>query len=381
MRFNNTVLIKSLLFTLLFCNGCNPFYVTRAAYEEIKILNRRESISEIIKKKSLPPDQLAKLELILSAREYAIQIGLKPKDTFTQYAEITNTPLVWIVSASEADSFTPYTWWFPIVGSVPYKGYFSKNDALDLAAKLRSDGYETYIRGADAFSTLGWFNDPVLSSILKGDDAQIVSTVIHEIVHTTLWFPNLVTLNESMAHFIGLKESINFFDIQLLNCKNCSEEKLSHLKQAKKMAETRFSHNLIISEVVMDLYENLNKLYKSSLSKEEKLKQRQDLFSVESNSLRDKMPNLRILNKINNAEIMHLKLYLTNLIGFKRLYDYSDQNIVTFLQKVENLLKKARKSSSAESLEDRFFKELSDLVRTTPLRPDAPDLKICKNAL
>src|SRR5690606_33281988 len=98
-----------------------------------------------------------------------------------------------------------------IVGSVPYKGFFEKEDAEHAAQKLELAGFETWVRGTDAFSTLGWFDDPVLSTTLSNSIPSIVDTVIHESVHSTVWIKGRVDFNESLANFIGGQGAYQFF--------------------------------------------------------------------------------------------------------------------------------------------------------------------------
>jgi len=105
----------------------------------------------------------------------------------------------------------PHTWWFPVVGRVPYKGYFSERDALRAAESLAADGWDTYVRPTAAFSTLGWFNDPLLSSVLRADDVDVVETVLHELSHQHLFVPGHVGFNESFATFVGRVAAARFF--------------------------------------------------------------------------------------------------------------------------------------------------------------------------
>jgi len=143
-------------------SGCSPFYVIRAAYEEGKILMNRKEIAEAIAAPDTSPDERNKLELVLEAREFAIGMGLTPGESFTKFTHVDRDTLAWVVLGSKPDSFTLYTWWFPIVGRVPYKGFFEKASADAAAAALERRGYESWVRGTEAISTLGWFNDPVL---------------------------------------------------------------------------------------------------------------------------------------------------------------------------------------------------------------------------
>src|SRR5690606_16686498 len=142
-------------------------YFAQAAIQESKILLRREPIAEVLEQPEISAQEQRKLKIVLAARDYAEAIGLKPGDSFTQYTRLEQDTLAWVVMGSRKDAFELYTWWFPFVGSVPYKGYFSQAGAEREARRLERLGYETWVRGTDAISTLGWFNDPLLSTTLQ----------------------------------------------------------------------------------------------------------------------------------------------------------------------------------------------------------------------
>jgi predicted aminopeptidase len=187
-------------------------YLSRGAWEEAKILSRRQPISEIVADPRTPKDARAKLEVVLAARKYAKDsIKLKTKDSFTTYSRLDHDTLVLVLSAAYRDTLKPYTWWFPIVGRVPYKGYFdfaaARRDAKDLAA----DGFDVYVRPSDAFSTLGFFNDPLLNTTLRGDSLDLANTVIHELTHNTFYASGQAPFNESFAMFVGARGAAAFF--------------------------------------------------------------------------------------------------------------------------------------------------------------------------
>src|SRR2546423_3493564 len=136
-------------------------YRSRGAWEEAKILSRRQPISEIVADPRTPKDVREKLRVVLAARAYAKDsLRLRTKDSFTTYSRLDHDTLVLVVSAAYRDTLKPYTWWFPIVGRVPYKGYFDFAAAKKDAQNLAADGFDVYVRPSDAFSTLGFFNDP-----------------------------------------------------------------------------------------------------------------------------------------------------------------------------------------------------------------------------
>jgi len=187
-------------------------YLGRGAWEEAKILSRRRQISDILSDKSVDSVTRKKLAIVSAARIYARDvIGLKTKDSFTAYSRLDHDTLVLVLSAAYRDRLQPYTWWFPVVGRVPYKGYFDFAAARRDAEGLEQEGYDTYVRPSDAFSTLGFFNDPLLSTTLRRDTLDLANTVIHEVTHNTFYAPGQVAFNESFASFVGARGAAAFF--------------------------------------------------------------------------------------------------------------------------------------------------------------------------
>jgi len=137
-------------------------------------------------------------------RRFAMEeLGLKASKNYTRYVEIDRDYLAAIVSACAADSFTRHEWRFPVVGTVPYKGFFNPKDAQKEAAKLKSEGLDVWIRPVDAFSTLGWFRDPLYSYMKDYTDYQLADLIIHELLHATVFVKGRVEFNEQLAEFVG----------------------------------------------------------------------------------------------------------------------------------------------------------------------------------
>ncbi|HWG54644.1 MAG TPA: aminopeptidase [Gemmatimonadaceae bacterium] len=187
-------------------------YLARAAWEEGGILARRRPIAALATSPGTDPHTRAKLQLVLAARAFAVDsVKLDARQSFTTYTALRSDTLVLVVSAAYRDRLKFHTWWFPIVGSVPYKGYFRPEDALAEARDLRQRGYDTLVRPAAAFSTLGWFNDPLLSSTLELDSVSLANTVIHELTHNTFYASGQAIFNESFANFVGSHGATWFF--------------------------------------------------------------------------------------------------------------------------------------------------------------------------
>lgn len=188
-------------------------YLARAAWEEGKILARRRPIAALLADSTgTDAAERRALQLVVDARRFALDsLRLRGGESFTTYSRLERDTLVLLLSAARRDTLAPYTWWFPVVGRFPYKGYFDHAQAVRTAASMRDAGYDTYVRPASAFSTLGWFNDPLLSTTLRLDSLDLAGTVIHELTHNTLFVRGQVTFNESFASFVGARGAIEFF--------------------------------------------------------------------------------------------------------------------------------------------------------------------------
>ena len=179
---------------------------------QLRLLRAREPIATVLQDPSTPADDRERLGLVLEARDFARGIGLDVGEQYTSYAPWPGDRRVTAVVAVRPGSLETEDFWFPIVGRVPYKSYFDRALADGEAQRLRADGLDVCLAVVPAYSTLGWLADPVTGPLLRAPAPDLVATVIHELVHVTVYVPDDADWNEGLATFVGQEGSVRFFE-------------------------------------------------------------------------------------------------------------------------------------------------------------------------
>lgn len=265
------ILALGVLALVASCAACSPAYVVKAGLAEMRILRARQPIHRVLNDSTADEATRAKLAWVLEARRFAGErLGIDVGDSYTMYTELESDTLALVLSAAYPDRLQAKTWWFPVVGRVPYKGFFDYDDAFGEQAELDAEGWDTYVRPTAAFSTLGWFNDPLLSSVLRGDDVEVVETVLHELSHQHLFVPGHVGFNESFATFVGRVAAIEFF---------CTREGGGPDSVRCRRAQARWRDYQRFSVFIDDLVDELESIYDNpSYIAAAKLERRQGVF-------------------------------------------------------------------------------------------------------
>ena len=195
------------LILALIAGGCvETRYVVQAGLGQLDLWSRARSIQDVLADKGTDARTRYLLELSVRARVFAGERGLASHGNYRTYVDLERSQVVWFLAASRPLELSPVTWNFPIVGSFPYLGWFSETEARKIAGRLRADGYDVFMRRVHAYSTGGYFRDPVLSTMLLGEDTahlSLVNTLIHELVHANVFIADQSIFNESIASFIG----------------------------------------------------------------------------------------------------------------------------------------------------------------------------------
>ena len=262
--------------------GCSPVYVVRAGWAEAKILHARRPIPEVILAPGTDERTRGKLTLAREAREFAMNgLGLDVGDSYTTYTELDRDTLAMVLSAAYPDRLAPRTWWFPVVGRVPYRGFFDLDDALDEQRKLEAKGFDTFLRPTAAFSTLGWFSDPLLSTIVQYDEVELVTTILHELSHNHLFVPGQVRFNESFANWVGRTGAMEFF---------CTRPGGGQDTVWCNRARDRWHDVKVFSRFMDGLAEDLEEVYgDSAATREDKIAGRQAVFDRHLRRFRDEV--------------------------------------------------------------------------------------------
>ncbi len=213
IRWIRLLISYCLLIALMFCafNYKVSVYLCYQAKGQLHILFNKHSLNQFELENTLTKPEKENILLIEKIKKYSIDsLNYKLTDNFTEIYDQKNAPVLWVITASEPFALKAYEWTFPVVGKVSYKGFFKKELATIEFNKLRSMGYDVDLRTVSAWSTLGWFKDPLLSSMLGRSKGGLCNLLFHELFHATYYAPNSVNFNENIASFIAHKATIQF---------------------------------------------------------------------------------------------------------------------------------------------------------------------------
>jgi predicted aminopeptidase len=332
-------------------------YVTRAGFEEISILQNREPIAELVADRATDPAVRHALRLVLQSRDYAADLGMEAKETYTTYSDVGRDTLLLVLQAAPKDCICPYTWSYPIVGRIPYKGFFDFGAAQREAARLEARGYDVYLRPSAAFSTLGWFNDPLLSTALTRDSVELAATVFHEIAHNTLYVKSATPFNESFAQFVGYRSAESFF---------AGRADSANARQAAD----RLHDEMVLGEFYAALIARLDSLYAGKPDSARLAAGRAEAASWARGQLQGpvgtQLRSYRLGNlperPINNARLIGATLYRTRLDLFDRWFDRHGRDVRESVRGLAELVRGVQGDSAFA----RLGRAVGD---TTPLSP------------
>ncbi|MDX8525792.1 aminopeptidase [Mesorhizobium sp. MSK_1335] len=182
-------------------SGCTSIsYYAQSLEGHVQIMAARKNVAKLIRDPSTPKALRGRLTSASAIRRFATdELALPENNSYRSYVDIGRDDVTLAVFAAPQFSLAPTTWCFPVFGCVPYKGYFSRKDALESAAELQRQGLDVYVSGVTAYSTLGWFSDPLLSTMLRQDDTHLASLIFHELAHQKVYVNGDSAFNEAFA--------------------------------------------------------------------------------------------------------------------------------------------------------------------------------------
>lgn len=326
-------------------SGCSTVeYLWQAGRGQLSIMNRARPLAEVVRDETTPPRVRALLEEVPKVKAFGERFGMKPTGNYEEYVKLDRDAVVYVVSACHPLKFEPKEWKFPIVGGFPYLGWYDRKNADRYADSLRAEGFDVDVRGAGAYSTLGWFRDPILSTmIVEGEAAagELAEVVLHESLHATIYVNHQAFFNESLASFVS--EGITPIYLEETRGKSSTEKK-SYLDGVAWQSKTYVRMH--------EAYEALDAVYRSGETDAIKLAKKTDLLA----KLRGEV-KWRESRPLNNATLIGFREYSGNRGTFERMFEKCGKDWPRFLTALRGISERdfpARQSKDISGVERKF---------------------------
>ncbi len=354
---HNPLIIRISKLTLLalisvFLSACSTLgYYSQSVRGQLSVMSKRVPISDLIENENTSDQKKLVFENILQIRQFASEHLLLPDNkSYSTYVDLERDYVIWNVFAAPEFSLTPISSCFLFVGCLQYKGFFAKEDAVDFAAELRESDNDVFVGGVSAYSTLGWFDDPILSSMLTYGEFRLANVIFHELAHQLIYIKNDSAFNEAFATAVG------DFGVRRWLQNEQRVVDLAH-HERNNLWEVAFI------ELVLDAKEQLEKLYESNLNPDRMKKKKEIIFDkLRSNyyTLKTSWDNPPDYDKwmehdLNNAKIASVVTYHDLAGSFSTLLSLSDNDLSLFYERVRFLgsLEKEERHECLQSLSDQ----------------------------
>jgi predicted aminopeptidase len=335
-------------------SGCHTLgFYSQAAKGQYEIFAHQKSIDKLMVRADTPSKLKQRFELLYDLRAFASNDLKLPADNhYRKYVDVHRPYVVWNVEAAPEFSMEPKTWWYPLLGSLEYRGYFSKSGATNYAAYLRAKGYDVSVGGVGAYSTLGWFKDPVLNTFIFEHDAELAEIIFHELAHQRLFARGDTDFNEAFATTVGQEGTRRWLKARG-NTSGLNEYQ-AHLEHSDQ-----FVH------LVMNTRSKLEKLYGDQLTEDGGIKARNKTASETSDALRQQKQQVLgemqaefrrlkdnwggdteydgwLTHPINNADLNSVAAYYDFVPGFEQLLAANGGDMEKFYKAAQQLSKKSK---------------------------------------
>lgn len=322
MGVSRWICIVALAVATLALGACHSVgYYAQAARGQSAILLKRQPINRLLADTDLDPELRGRLELVVEAREFAAaELGLPSDGSYSTYVDPGRQHMLWNVFAAPADSLEPVLWCFPIAGCVSYRGYFSERAAHRYAQRLEQQGLDVYVGGVDAYSTLGWFRDPVPATVIHRPEHRLVGLIFHELAHQRYYLADDTSFNESFASFVEQEGVRRWFDARQL-----PDGYARYLRDASQQ------HRFV--QFVLGYRETFAALYEQSLPEEEMLAEKAALqgeMRSEWQQHGSRAYDGWFNGPLNNAQLNTVGAYATWVPAFEKLLSEHDGDMEVF---------------------------------------------------
>lgn len=314
-------------------SGCASInYYSQSIQGQLEVISKSQDINEILKDKTIPDDLRKKLNTVLELRAFSIKVLRLPEnESYLSYADLERDYVIWNIFANEEFSLEPVNWCYVIVGCLSYRGYFSKSDATKYALELKKQGYDVYLGGVAAYSTLGWFDDPILNTMLLWSDNRLATVLFHELAHQQLYIKDDTEFNESYA------DALAHIGVTKWLTTKANKNLLKDYEQS--MYQERQFVNLI-----MRYKPKLSALYQSNQTEPEKreekkrlLKNMRDDFFDLSRHWQSNPYKAWFSNDVNNAKLAAIVTYRKYVPIFLDIYQKLENDLSKFYSYAKSL--------------------------------------------
>ncbi len=325
--------LASLLLTLPLIGCSNLGYYTQAVIGHFEIISQRTPIAVLLEQPETPKALKQKLSRVLQIREFATQeLGLPDNGSYTSYEDIDRPYVVWNVVATPKLSMTPKTWCFPIAGCVSYRGYFSHEKAKSFSRTLQLDGYDVAVTGVRAYSTLGWFEDPILNTVIHYSDPELAGLIFHELSHQMIYVSDDSAFNESFATVVEHEGTRRW---------------LKHIGHPSDIVpyQTKKRQQQLFISFIMRYKNRLTEVFNANQSDEWKREQKQTLFGRLKENYNefkrtwdgDPTYDRWIHRDLNNAHFASTETYYHYVSAFQALLADHQYDLSSFYEAVSVL--------------------------------------------
>lgn len=318
----------SLVLLCLCMSGCGTIrFYSQAIRGQAEILGNARPVAEVMRDENVPAGVKRKLTVVQDARRFSItQLGLPGDRQYDRYTDLHRSHVSWVVFKAAEFSVEAKTWWYPLLGRLEYRGYFAKSDAENEAARLKARGLEVFVGEVEAYSTLGWFRDPIINTFLHRPDAELAELIFHELTHVRLFLHGDTEFNEAFA---------------TANAENAVRRWLKAKGDLRGLVayEARLAKDREVIRLLLDTRQKLKRLYADKSRDPEAMRRgKEAIFKAMREEYArwhgDSRYDRALAKPWNNARLNSVATYFDLVPAFERLLKREDGDLKSFCAEV-----------------------------------------------